>query len=143
MSKKSGFRGPLDKQHERGNQTLLKPEPHTLYHIYWLLWRQLRWRKSLLVICKILRLFVKTLNVGHKYCLLNRENLKKPIQYQLSGKQKTFSELFSAILKSRKNFEHFEKQDDSQSWCISEITESQNCGKTNIWKVPWPFDKQW
>ena len=94
MSKKSRFRGPYDKQHGKGDQTLLKPEPNQLYHIYWLLWRQLRWRKSLLVICKILGLFVKTLNPSHKYSLLNRENLKKPIQMQLSEKQKTFSEIF-------------------------------------------------
>ena len=34
MSKKSRFRGPFDKQHSKGDQTLLKPEPHHLYHSY-------------------------------------------------------------------------------------------------------------
>ena len=34
MFKKSRFRGSFDKQHGKGNQTLLKPEPHQLYHIY-------------------------------------------------------------------------------------------------------------
>ena len=32
MSKESRFRGPFDKQHVKGDQTLLKPEPHN--HIY-------------------------------------------------------------------------------------------------------------
>ena len=34
MSKKSRFRGPFEKQDGKGNQTLLKPKPHHLYHIY-------------------------------------------------------------------------------------------------------------
>ena len=45
---------------------------------------------------------------------------------QLSKKQKTFSELFSAFLKSRSNFHHFEKKCDPHSLCISEITDSKN-----------------
>ena len=31
---------------------------------------------------------------------------------QLSGKQKTFSEFFSAFLKSSLNFEHFQQKED-------------------------------
>ena len=88
-SKKLRFRGPFHKQHCKGDQILLKPEPHHLYHIYWSL---LRWKKCLLVIYNILGLFVKALNAGHRYSLLNRENLKKPIQMQLSQKQKLFVE---------------------------------------------------
>ena len=33
MSKKACFRGPLDKEHSKRNQTLLKFEPHNFYHI--------------------------------------------------------------------------------------------------------------
>ena len=47
------------------------------------------------------------MNAGHKYSLLNRENLKKPIQMQLSQKLKLFYIFASAFLKSRLNFEHF------------------------------------
>ena len=65
---------------------------------------------SLLVICKILGLFVKILNAGHKYSLLNRENLKKPIQMELSRKQKLFSQFVSEFLKSRLNSQHFSKR---------------------------------
>ena len=34
ISKKSSFRGHFDKQHAKGDQTLLKSEPHHLYQIY-------------------------------------------------------------------------------------------------------------
>ena len=47
---------------------------------------------------------------------------------QSSGKQETFSELFSEFLKSSLNFAHFQKKDDSHSWGISEITDSEKQG---------------
>ena len=47
---------------------------------------------------------------------------------QLSRKQKTFSEFFSAFLKFSLNFEHFLKKDDSHSRGISKITESEKKG---------------
>ena len=50
---------------------------------------KLHWKKSLLVIQKILRLFLHTLTVDDKDYLLNRDNLTQPIQMQLSQKQKT------------------------------------------------------
>ena len=34
ISKKSAFRGPFNKQHAKGDLTLLKSEPLHLYHIY-------------------------------------------------------------------------------------------------------------
>ena len=54
----------------------------------------------MLVLCKILRMFLNTLTDGDKYSLLYKDNLVQPIQILLSQKQKTFSELFSAFLKS-------------------------------------------
>ena len=57
----------------------------------------------MLVLCKFLRLFVNTLTDDDKYSLLYRDNLRQPIQIPLSQKQKTFSELFSAFLKSTLN----------------------------------------
>ena len=50
----------------------------------------------------------------------------RPIQMQLSHKQKTFSQFFAPFLKSRLNFEYFFKKDDLQRFCISEITDSVN-----------------
>ena len=45
---------------------------------------------------------------------------------ELSEKKKTFSKFSSAFLKSKLNFECFEKKDDSHSFCISEITDFEN-----------------
>ena len=62
----------------------------------------------MLVLCKILGLFVKTLSDDDKYCLLYRDNLTQPIQILLSQKQKTVFQFFSGFLKSTLNFEHFQ-----------------------------------
>ena len=110
MSIKSRFKGSFIKQHGKRAQTLLKFAWRNLYHIHWSLWRQLTFKKSLLVICKISRLFPNTLSADGKYSLLNRDNLTQPIQMQLSRKQKTFSEFFSASFESNLNFEHFQQK---------------------------------
>ena len=55
----------------------------------------------------MLGLFFNTLTADEKYSLLYRDNLTQPIQMQLSKKLKSFSELFSAVLNSRLNFELF------------------------------------
>ena len=81
----------------------------SLYHICLSLQTRLSLSKSFLVICKNLRLFVNTFTADVKYSLLNRDNLMQPIPMQLSQKQKTFSQLFSKVLKSRLNFPHLKK----------------------------------
>ena len=88
ISKKSTFRAPFEKQHVKGDQTLSKFERHHLYHIYWSLWRLLSWKKSLVVTCKVLRMFIHILTTNEKSSLLNRDNLTHPIWMQLSQKQK-------------------------------------------------------
>ena len=128
MSIKSRFKGSFKKQHGKCAQTLFKFEWRNLYHIYWSLFRQLSFKKSLLVIWKIWRLFPNTLSVHGKYSLLNGFNLTQPIEMQLSPKIKTFSHFFAAFLKSSLNFEHFERKDDSHSWGISKIAESEKQG---------------
>ena len=45
---------------------------------------------------------------------------------QLSKKQITLLQCFSAFLKSRSNFEHFEKKNDPHSLFISEITDCES-----------------
>ena len=59
---------------------------------------------------------------------------------QLSQRQKTFSELFFALLECILNCEHFQKKDDSDSWCISEFMDSEkwldNCLKSRGWEDP-------
>ena len=79
----------------------------------------------MLVLCKFLRLLVKTLTDDEKYSLLYKENLTQPIQILLSQKQKLFSEFFSAFFKPTLNFEHFQKKDDPRSRCSSQITVSE------------------
>ena len=113
MSKKSRFKESFGKQHGKRDQTFSKFGWEHLYHIYWSLWIQLSYKKSLLVICKISRLFPNTLSADGKYSLLNRDNLTQPIQMQVSRKQKTFSQFFSAFLKSSFNFENFQKKNMS------------------------------
>ena len=110
-SKKSCFKGSFTKRHGKRAQTLLKFAWQKLHHIYWWLWRQLTFKKSLLVICKISRLFPNTLSADGKYSLLNRDNLTEPIQMQVSRKEKTFSQFFSSFLKSNLNFEHIRKKE--------------------------------
>ena len=75
MSKISRFRRPFDKQHGKRCETLLKSVRQHFYQIYWSPWRNLSWENSLLVICKILGLFVNTLTIDEKYCLLDGDIL--------------------------------------------------------------------
>ena len=80
------------------------------------------------MIDQILRLFVNTLTVDDNYYLLNRDNLTQRIQMQLSKKQKNFSQIFVAFLKSILNFKHLSKKNDLDSLCISGYTGSKNYG---------------
>ena len=132
MPKKSVFKGSFEKQHGKCTQTLLKCQGQLLYHIHWSLWRQLSYKKSLLLICKISTLFPNTLSAYCKYSLFNRGNLMQPIQMQVSRKQKTFSHFSAEFLRSGLNFQHFQKKDDSHTWGISEIMDSEKYGYMNV-----------
>ena len=79
----------------------------------------------MLLLWKIIRLFVNTFTNDDKYCLLYRDNLTQPIHILLSQKQKTFSEFFSAFLKSTLDFAHFPKKDDLDRRYISQFTVSK------------------
>ena len=128
MSKKFCFKGSFGKQYGKRAQTLLKLAWQYLYHIYWSLWRQLTCKKSVLVTLEISSLLPNTRSANSRYSLLNRNNLTQPIQMQLSRKQKTFCEFFSAFLKSSLNFEHFQQKEDPHGWCISKITDTEKPG---------------
>ena len=95
----------------------------------------MHWKKSLLVIHKILRLFVNTLTVDEKHHLLNRGNLTEPIQIQLSQKQKFSSLFFFAFLKVILNFKHLPKENGPNRWCISGNTVSEKHGGIYIQKA--------
>ena len=107
MSKRSRFRGPINKQHGKRAQAPFTSGSIDLYHIHRSLSSQLSWKKSLFLTCQILGLLVNTLAADEKYPVPNRDNLTIAIQMELSEKQKTFSQFFAAFLKCRLNFEFF------------------------------------
>ena len=125
MSIKSHFKGSFEEQHGKCDQTFLKCQGQLLYIIYWWLWTQLTCKKSVLVTCKISRLFPNTLSAGGKYSLVNRDNLTQPVEMKLSRKKKLFVLFFPAFLKSSLNFEYFLKKDEPHSWCIFEIMDPE------------------
>ena len=49
MSKKSRFKGPIDKQHGKRVQTLFRSGQQHCYHIYWSFGKELSRKKSFLV----------------------------------------------------------------------------------------------
>ena len=128
VSKKYRFKVLFHKQHGKRIQTLLKWPWRHFYHTYSAPRMILSWKKSLLVKCKMLWLFVNRFTAGDKYSPLNRDNLTQPFQKQLSQKWKCFSQLSSAVLISALNLEHFQKKVDPRSQCISEIKNSQKGG---------------
>ena len=75
----------------------------------------MRWKRSFLLIHRIVRLFVNPLTADDKPYLLNRNNLMEQIQIQFSQNQKFFSQFFLAFLKSVLNFKHKGKKDDRHS----------------------------
>ena len=83
-------------------------------------------KKSLFLTCQIFGLLVNTFATEEKYLVHNRKNLTITIKMELSEKKKTFSKFSPAFLKSKLNFECFEKKDDSHSFCISVITDFEN-----------------
>ena len=97
MCKKSRFRLPFQKEHSKGLSTLFKSDRQHLDHVYSSTRTQYSCKKSLLVICKSLRLFVNTMTAVDKCSLPNRDNLMQPIHMQLSQKLQTFSQYFSCI----------------------------------------------
>ena len=143
ISYKSHFRRPFDKQHGKCGQSLFKSAQH-LYYIDSSLPSRSSWKKSLFLRGHMLGHLVNTSAADDKYPVLNRANLTIRIQMQLSRKHKTFCQFFTAFLKSRWNFEHFDKKDDVHRFCNFEITDSENVVR-KMSKEPRfrrPFDKQ-
>ena len=85
----------------------------------------MRWRKCLLLICQVLKLFLKALTGRDKYFLRNRDDLQQPFHMQLSQKQDAFSEFFFAFFKSTLNFERFPKKEEPHSRFTPEIKDAK------------------
>ena len=104
----------------------MKSASQNVYQIDWSLPSELSWKTSFLLTCKILGLLVNSLAANDKYHILDRGNLTTRIRTQFSQKQKSFSEFFSAFLKSSWNFKNFHKKDDSHRFFIFETKDSKN-----------------
>ena len=89
---------------------MLKSARHYYYPIFPWIWDKLSWKKSALVRCKILGLFVNTLTAEYTYSRRNMQTFTQQVQTPLSLKQKPFSGFFIALLKSTWNGEHFQKK---------------------------------
>ena len=85
------------------------------------------------MIWNILGLFFDTLIADDKYSVVNRDNFNGiNADVIISEKKKLFSEVLSASLEFRLNFEHFLKKDDAHSLCILEITDCEIRPLTNV-----------
>ena len=110
MSNKSCWRWPVHRQHGKRAETLIQSQGQHLYHIHRTLWNKLSWKKSLLVTCNVLRLFVNTLTVDDKYSLISRDNSMQNNSDAFIAKTNFFSQFLSAFFKLTSNFEHFQKK---------------------------------
>ena len=83
VSKKSHLRKPFDKRY--GKQRKYCWNIHNSSYIIFIDHYESNWvgKKSLLVICEILGLFVNTLTADDKYSRMSRDNLTQPIKMQL------------------------------------------------------------
>ena len=69
MAKNPGVRTLMDSQHVKRSKTLLKSAQQYFCHIFWSLCKKISRKKSVLVVCEILTLFVNMLTPDDKYTL--------------------------------------------------------------------------
>ena len=140
MSQESCFRELFDNQ--RGNRPKhcwnLNDSTFTIFFDH----DEGNWseKKSLLVMSKILNLFVNTLTANDKYSPLNRQNLTQRIQILLCETQETvphffFFFFFFCSFQIQITCWTVSKQDDTHSWCISEVSDSEKGGQVIVEKV--------
>ena len=67
-----------------------------------------------------------------KYSRRNMLNITQQLEAPLSQKQKTFSRLFLAFLKSALNLETFQKKVEYPSLVISKVNDSERGGDLNV-----------
>ena len=90
------------------------------------------WTKPAFLRSEILTLFFNTLTTDDKYYRRNMLNFTQKFEAPLSQKQKTFSRIFIAFLKSALNIDHFGKKDEYPSLVISRIIYSERGGNLNV-----------
>ena len=95
---------PFYGQHVKRSKTLLKCPSEYFYQISSLLWAELTWETSLLLIFELLRVFIQTLTADHKHSLCYIWNLQVLHQMQIYKKLKAFSEFYQRKWKHLQNF---------------------------------------
>ena len=76
---------------------------------------------------------MNTLTADDKYSRRNVQNFQQQLPKALSQKQQIFPAIFTALLKSTSNSEHFFlKKDESPSLNISQIIDSERGGYLNV-----------
>ena len=89
-------------------------------------------KKSSLVWCEILRLFVNAFSADDKYSDSNMQNLPQQFRTPLFQNQKTFSAFLIKFLKCAWNLEHFQKKDEYPSLIISENIGAERRGYLKV-----------
>ena len=84
LTKKGLFRTSFDNQHVKGSQTLEKYSWEHFYQIFPSLWGEMIRKISPLFKFQNIRVFVNTWTADCKYSVPDCENLRFPIQRQLS-----------------------------------------------------------
>ena len=78
-------------------------------------------------------MFLNTLTAEYKYSRRNMQTFTEQVQTPLSLKQKTFSGFFIAFLKSKWNWEHFQKKGECSKLSTSETIDSKRGGYLSAW----------
>ena len=128
MSIRSSFKESFPKHHAEHAQTLSKFARQHLYYIYWSPCRQFSYKKSLLVTCKISRLFRKTLSADGKYSLLNRDIYRDKFRCNYLENKNVFLNFFMHFWNLIEISNIFKNKDETHSWCISEIRDAEKPG---------------
>ena len=132
LSKKRRFRTRFDTQHLKVFQILARSPWEGFDHVFSSFSWKLIWGNSPIVLGKILRMFLNAWIAADKDPVQECENLRFPIEMELSEKPKDFSEFIVPFPESSSNFKCFEKKDDCHSSCISEIRDCENLAQTTL-----------
>ena len=131
-SKTSCLRTPFANERVNGFQTLLKWARYHYYLLFSSTRGKLSCKKSSLVWCEILRLFVNAWTADDNYSGSNMQSLPQEFSTPLSQKRKTFSGFFIAFVKCAWNLEHFQKKDEYPRVIISELIDAKISGYLNV-----------
>ena len=110
LSKNRCFRERVDSQHVKLSEILAKSSWKHSYHLCSSFWENLIWKMSPPVLGEILGIFVDRMPADGQYPVEYHENLRLPIQMQLSKKQKAFFSIFCSISEIYIKFQTFWKK---------------------------------